>query len=81
LELIFSTKKGKLRKVEIKKPKLKHLIDPSKIIVFDTDVIIHFIKGDKLLDLFRIYPNKSIVLSKVYNELAKRASTKESGWL
>jgi hypothetical protein len=54
------------------------LIDPSKIIVFDADVIIHFIKGDKLLDLFRIYPNKSIVLTKVYNELAKRASTKET---
>jgi predicted nucleic acid-binding protein len=71
-------KKGKLRKVDFITPKLKHLIDSSKIIVFDADVIIHFIKGDKLLDLFRIYPNKSIVLSKVYNELAKRASTKET---
>jgi predicted nucleic acid-binding protein len=71
-------KKGKLRRVDFIKPKLRHLIDPTKIIVFDADVIIHFIKGDRLLDLFRIYPNHSIVLSKVYNELTKRASTKET---
>jgi hypothetical protein len=43
-------------------------IDNSKAIVFDADVIIHFLNGGRLEDLFKILPNKSLLLNKVYDE-------------
>lgn len=51
-------------------------IDKNKALVFDADVIIHFISGDRLLDLFKIFPNKCLILDKVYMEITKRVQTK-----
>lgn len=53
-------------------------IDESKSIVFDADVIIHFINTNLLLDLFKIFPNRSLILDKVYEELSKNKRTKET---
>ncbi len=48
-----------------------------KIILLDADVIIHFIKAGKQLDLSRIYPKHQLhILDKVYDELKKYHSTK-----
>lgn len=47
-------------------------IDKDKCLVFDADVIIHFVSGDRLLDLFKIFPNRCLILDKVYDELARR---------
>lgn len=50
--------------------------DSNKAILYDADVIIHFITGDRLLDLFNLYPNKNLILETVYTELAKSPATK-----
>lgn len=54
------------------------IIDETRSIVFDADVIIHFLNGDKLLDLLHIFPNEAIIIDKVYGELAKNKKTKTS---
>lgn len=54
------------------------MIDKAKAIVYDADIIIHFISGDKLLDLFKIFPNENFLLDKVYDELSKHSKTKET---
>ena len=47
------------------------VIDQSKIILLDADVIIHFIKGDRLAILTEIFPNKYGILDFVFNEVFK----------
>ncbi|HEX2969444.1 MAG TPA: hypothetical protein VHO46_10110 [Bacteroidales bacterium] len=47
------------------------VIDESKIILLDADVIIHFIKGDRLGILTEIFPNKYGILDFVFNEVFK----------
>jgi predicted nucleic acid-binding protein len=47
------------------------VIDQSKIILLDADVIIHFIKGDRLAILTDIFPNKYGILDFVFNEVFK----------
>lgn len=45
-------------------------VGEEKILVFDADVLIHFIQAGCFSDLKRIYPkNSKIVLQKVYDEL------------
>lgn len=45
-------------------------IDASKILVFDADVLIHFMQGEAFSDLRYIYPNnKKVLLKSVYDEL------------
>lgn len=45
-------------------------IESNKILVFDADVLIHFMQAGCFSDLKRIYPNnKKAVLQKVYDEL------------
>lgn len=45
-------------------------IESDKILVFDADVLIHFMQAGCFSDLKRIYPNnKKAVLQKVYDEL------------
>jgi len=46
-------------------------IDPSKKILLDADVIIHFIKGDRSGTLASIFPNKLYLLDIVFNEVFK----------
>lgn len=47
-------------------------IAADKILVFDADVLIHFMQAGCFSDLNRIYPeNKKVVLQKVYDELQK----------
>lgn len=53
-------------------------IEQEKSIVYDADVIIHFISGDRLLDLFKILPNANLILDKVYEELSKNYRTKNT---
>lgn len=53
-------------------------IDSSKILVFDADVIIHFITGDRLLDLFNIFSNDCVIIQTVYDELSRNYKTKET---
>ncbi|MCC8115270.1 MAG: hypothetical protein LIP03_15020 [Bacteroidales bacterium] len=53
-------------------------------IVLDADVIIHFIKGERLSQLCDIFPEyEYILLDVVYNELKKRPATQAiiSNWL
>lgn len=46
------------------------VISEDKILVFDADVLIHFMQAGCFSDLKRIYPNnKKIVLQKVYEEV------------
>lgn len=47
------------------------MIDQSKIILLDADVIIHFIKGDMLGILTEIFPNKYGILDFVFIEVFK----------
>lgn len=47
------------------------VIDQSKIILLDADVIIHFIRGDRLAILTEIFPNKYGILDFVFNEVFK----------
>jgi len=45
-------------------------ISEEKLLVFDADVLIHFIQSGCFSDLKRVYPkNKKIILQKVYEEL------------
>lgn len=45
-------------------------ITEEKILVFDADVLIHFMQGDSFSDLRFIYPkNQKVVLQKVFDEL------------
>ena len=44
-------------------------IDPHKKIIIDADVIIHFIRGDKLGILHTIFPNDLYILDYVFNEV------------
>jgi predicted nucleic acid-binding protein len=46
-------------------------IDPSKKILLDADVIIHFIKGDRSGTLSSIFPNKLYLLDIVFDEVFK----------
>jgi predicted nucleic acid-binding protein len=46
-------------------------IDPSKKILLDADVIIHFIKGERLGTLSSIFPNKLYLLDIVFEEVFK----------
>jgi predicted nucleic acid-binding protein len=48
-------------------------IDEPKILL-DCDVVIHFIKGQKIMELPTIFPGRFVMLDKVYNELMKRSS-------
>jgi len=50
---------------------MRIVIDQSKIILLDADVIIHFIKGDRLALLTEIFPNKYGILDFVFNEVFK----------
>lgn len=43
-------------------------------ILLDCDVIIHFLKGGKILELATIFPGRFVMLDKVKNELLKRNS-------
>ena len=47
------------------------IIDKSKIILLDSDVIIHFIKGDRLALLTEIYPNTYGIPDFVFDEVFK----------
>jgi len=42
-------------------------------ILLDCDVVIHFIKGIKILELPQIFPGRFVMLDKVKNELLKRS--------
>ncbi|AEA44772.1 hypothetical protein [Fluviicola taffensis] len=45
---------------------------PNQILVFDADVLIHFIQGESFSDLRNIFPsNRKIVLDRVYMEVEK----------
>lgn len=46
-------------------------IDPSKKILLDADVIIHFIKGGHIGVLHTIFPNKLYLLNLVFDEVFK----------
>lgn len=43
-------------------------------ILLDCDVVIHFLKGGKILELPTIFPGRFVMLDKVQNELHKRNS-------
>ena len=43
-------------------------------ILLDCDVVIHFLKGGKILELPTIFPGRFVMLDKVHNELQKRNS-------
>ena len=43
-------------------------------ILLDCDVVIHFLKGGKILELPTIFPGRFVMLDKVKNELYKRNS-------
>lgn len=45
-----------------------------KDILIDADVVSHFIKGGQVLTLNKIFPNKIIILDKVYDELKRHKS-------
>ena len=47
--------------------------DEPKILL-DCDVVIHFLKGGKILELPAIFPGRFLMLDKVHNELMKRNS-------
>jgi predicted nucleic acid-binding protein len=42
-------------------------------ILLDCDVVIHFIKGQKIMELPAIFPGRFVMLDKVYEELMKRS--------
>lgn len=46
-------------------------IPKDKKILLDSDVIRHFIKGDRLLELPKIFPNRLVVLRNVKEELCR----------
>ncbi|KAF5076078.1 hypothetical protein DSECCO2_164940 [anaerobic digester metagenome] len=48
-------------------------IDHSKKILLDADVIIHFIKGEQIGILNKIFPNKLYILDVVFSEVFKGA--------
>ncbi len=48
-------------------------IDHSKKILLDADVIIHFIKGEQIAILNKIFPNKLYILDVVFTEVFKGA--------
>jgi hypothetical protein len=51
----------------------------GKTFVFDSDVFIHFLKANKLLELGKIYPNnQKIILDIVTSELRRRHSTNQA---
>lgn len=43
-------------------------------ILLDCDVFIHFLKGGKIYELFKIFPGRFVMLDKVKRELLKRNS-------
>jgi predicted nucleic acid-binding protein len=43
-------------------------------ILLDCDVVIHFLKGGKIMELPTIFPDRFVMLDKVHNELMKRNS-------
>ena len=43
-------------------------------ILLDCDVVIHFLKGGKILELPTIFPGRFVMLDKVHSELLKRNS-------
>lgn len=47
-----------------------------KDILIDADVVSHFITGGQILILHKIFPNKILILDKVYDELLKFNSKK-----
>lgn len=47
-------------------------IDEPKILL-DCDVVIHFIKGQKIMELPAIFPGRFVMLDKVHGELMKRS--------
>lgn len=47
-----------------------------KDILIDSDVVSHFITGGQILILHKIFPNKILILDKVYDELLKFNSKK-----
>lgn len=47
-----------------------------KDILIDADVVSHFITGGQILILHKIFPNKILILDKVYDELLKFNSRK-----
>ena len=48
-------------------------IDEPKILL-DCDVVIHFLKGGKILELPTIFPDRFVMLKTVKDELLKRSS-------
>jgi hypothetical protein len=42
-------------------------------ILLDCDVVIHFLKGGKIMELPQIFPGRFVMLDKVKNELLKRS--------
>lgn len=54
-------------------------LSEEKILVFDADVLIHFMQADKLADLKFIYPeNQKVILEKVLDELQVFKKSKEA---
>ena len=43
-------------------------------ILLDCDVFIHFLKGGRIYELFKIFPGRFVMLDKVKKELLKRNS-------
>jgi predicted nucleic acid-binding protein len=43
-------------------------------ILLDCDVFIHFLKGGRIYELFKIFPGRFVMLDKVKKELLKRSS-------
>ena len=52
------------------------MIRPDTQIVLDADVIIHFIRGNRLFSLPEILSNKFIIMDKVYEEIVTRRHKK-----
>jgi hypothetical protein len=48
------------------------IVEPK--ILLDCDVVIHFLKGGKILELPTIFPGRFVMLDKVHNELMRRSS-------
>jgi predicted nucleic acid-binding protein len=49
----------------------------SKIILIDTDVIIHFSKANQLDKIYKIFPYKIVILNKVLNEILNTSLQKK----
>jgi len=53
------------------------MAEKVKFILLDADVIVHFYRGEQILLLKKLYPNRLKILDKVVNELKGLSMTKE----